>query len=100
MRGRSWVEVLGIARAAEAGKDLPPLREIPVAKGAPGNERVGHPGAAAQHSVLIPEEGFGVLRVGEGGEAGIAVEERRRPLPDAAGHMLELVANCRRGLLP
>src|SRR5205085_10116057 len=94
------VAALGIARAPDAGEDLPPLRKIPVAEGGPGDERVGDPRAAAQHSVLVAEEGLRVLPIREGAEAGIAVEARRRPLPHRSARVLELVAGRLHRLLP
>src|SRR5207247_444236 len=87
------VNVLVIARQPDPGKDLPPLGTIPIAERGPGDQRIGGPRAAAQHSVVLAEEGLRVLRVGKGTEARIAVEERRGPLPDRARHVLELVGN-------
>src|SRR5439155_4075826 len=94
------VDALDIACAAEAGKDLPPLGEIPIPECGPGDQRVGEPRAAAQNPVLLAEEGFRVFRVGEGAEAGIAVESRPRPLPDGSADVLELVGDCLYRLLP
>src|SRR5205807_4764558 len=94
------VAALDIARAADAGEDLPPLREIPVAERGPGDQRIGDPRAAAQHPVLLAEEGLRVFRVRKGAEAGIAAEGRRRPLPDGSPHVLELSADRLRRLLP
>ena len=48
-------------------------------------ERRG-PRAAAEDVVALAEEDLGVLAVGVGGEAGVAVELRRGPLPRVAQH--------------
>ena len=57
------VAALAIARAPQAGEDLPPLREVPVAERRPRDERIRDPRAAAQHAVLAAEERLRVLAV-------------------------------------
>src|SRR4249919_4067007 len=94
------VTVLGIGRAPDAGEDLPSLREIPVAEGRARDERVGGPGPAAQHAIVLAEEDLRVFRVREGAEARVAVEAGRRPLPHGSLRVLELAADGLHRLLP
>ena len=84
------VDVSGIGRAADPGEDLLPLREVPVPERRPGNERVGHPRAAAQDPVVLAEEHLRVFGVGEGAEPGIPLKAGRRPLPDRSVDVLEV----------
>ena len=53
----------------------------------PGDVGVGRPGAAAQHLVLVAEEGLGVLRVGESLEARVGAEVGGGPLPGVADRL-------------
>src|SRR5205814_40553 len=85
-----------IARTPEAGEDLAPLREVPVAERRAGHGRVDGPRAAAQHLVLVAEEDLRVLGVRERAEARVGTEVGRRPLPDVADQLLR--AGGRRAL--
>src|SRR3954471_22477586 len=70
-----------ILGAAEAGEDLAPLGQVPVAERVPRHARARRPRAAAQHLVAGPEEGLGVLAIGVGAEARVAAEGAGGPLP-------------------
>src|SRR5437868_15365981 len=83
---------LRVTRAPDPREDLPPLRVVPVAEAQPCNDRIGHERAAAQDAELVAEEDLRVLAVRERLEPGVGLEERRRPLPDRAGCVLELAA--------
>jgi hypothetical protein len=78
------VDRAGVAGEPDAREDLPPDREVPVAEGQARDGRMGRPRAAAQDAVLVAEEDLRVLRVRERGEAGVARERRRGPLPHLA----------------
>src|SRR5438093_3488967 len=77
-----------VERAAEAGEELAPLGEVPVAER--GRDRLGlrRPGASAQDLEPLAEEGLGVLPIREGLEALVALEVAGGPLPDVAEHLL------------
>ena len=70
-----------VPRQAHAGEDLPALGQVPVAEGQARDAGMRRPRAAAQHAVVLAEEHLGVLAVGVGAEAGVAVERAARPLP-------------------
>src|SRR5262245_39687441 len=73
---------------AEAGEALAALREVPVAEGVPGDERLRGPRATAQDPEALAEEDLAVLGVGESNEPGVGREIARRPLPDVAQHLM------------
>src|SRR6185436_6581670 len=77
-----------VGGTAEAGEDLPALRKSPIAERVPRDEWLRGPRSAAQHLVAAAEMDRRVLGVGEDLEAGIGLEVARRPLPDAAEHLV------------
>src|SRR3954449_11796078 len=90
MRGKPrWAgrrPLQGVARAAEAGEDLAPLRVVPVAEGVADHAEARRPRAAAQHLVLVAEEELRVLAVRVGAEAAVGREVAGGPLPRVADH--------------
>src|SRR5262249_36574455 len=100
MRTRGSVACSGITGAADAGEDLAALRVVPVAEARAGDDRVGHPGAAAQDAIVAAEEDLRILRVRKGAKTGVAGEVRASPLPDRALQELELARPRSCGLLP
>src|SRR5687768_17899638 len=84
-----WSDIAG---APEAGEDLASYGKVPVPERRAGHERRGRPGPAPQHLVVGAVEHFGVLLVGERGEAGVGGEVGRGPLPHVAQHLLGAVA--------
>src|SRR5437867_4297616 len=78
----------GVGGTAEAGEDLSPLGQVPVAEGVADGDRPRRPRAAAQHLVAAAEVRIGILAVREGLEAGVGLEVARRPLPHVADHLV------------
>src|SRR2546426_12092899 len=78
----------GVGGTAEAGEDLAPLRQVPVAEGVADGDRARRPRAAAQHLVPVAEVGRRVLAVRECLEPGVGLEVAGRPLPDVADHLM------------
>src|SRR5262245_23724236 len=91
---------LGIVGTPHPGEDLAPLRVVPVAEARPRDDLVGDPRAAPEDPMLVAEEDLRVLGVRKGAEPRVPLEMRRRPLPDGALHVLELVAGHTGCLLP
>src|SRR2546428_106701 len=77
-----------VGGTAEAGDDLPALRQVPVAERVADRDRARRPRAAAQHLVALAEVNLGVLAVGEGDEPRVGREVARRPLPHVADHLV------------
>src|SRR5438094_9519771 len=77
-----------VGGTAEAGEDLAPLRQVPVAEGVADGDRARRPRAAAQHLVAAADVGRRVLAVRKRLETGIGLEVARRPLPDVADHLM------------
>src|SRR5665811_977656 len=78
----------GVASTAEPGEDLSPDGVVPVAERAPDRHGVRSERATAQHLVVRTEEDQGVLGIREGGEARVAAEVTRGPLPDVADELV------------
>src|SRR5581483_3515904 len=78
-----------LLRESDSRKDLTALRKIPVAKGRGGYARPRRPRATSEDAIALVEEHLGVLRIRMGGKAGVAVEDRGRPLP----HLPDRVAD-------
>src|SRR5205823_5288807 len=76
-----------VPRAANAGEDLAPLREVPVAEGGADYVSPRRPRAASQDPVAGAEEDLGVLAVRERAKAWVGGELARGPLPDVAEHL-------------
>src|SRR5215212_8889182 len=90
----------GVARAAEAGEDLPPLRVVPVAERVADHAEARRPRAAAEHLVLVAEEELGVLAVRVRPKARVRAEVARRPLPRVADHAEDAVGRLTLGIRP
>src|SRR5262249_34235096 len=80
-----------VLRDAEAGEDLAPLGEVPVAEAAADRHLPRRPRAAPQHAVALAEVHLRVGAVRERLEAGVRTEPARRPLPHVAEHLVAAV---------
>src|SRR5689334_13396950 len=87
-----------LLRDPDSREDLAALWKIPVAKGRGNHPRPGCPGAAPQDAVAAAEEDLRVLGIRIGREAGVPVEDRRRPLPHLPDRVANPVGGVARGI--